>query len=178
MGNNPSRFEEANRPVERVSWNDCVRFCNKLSKESGLKIELPTEAQWEYACRARTTSTSSFGSTLNGDKANCNGNQPFGTSKKGEYLGQTTVVKSYSPNAWGLYDMHGNVWEWCSDWYDYYDKSPTSDPKGPESSSEYARVCRGGCWSNGATCCRSAYRYGLEPARSGTGIGFRPLSVP
>ncbi|MDO4571544.1 MAG: formylglycine-generating enzyme family protein, partial [Planctomycetia bacterium] len=178
MGSNPSNWKGANLPVECVSWHDCVKFCEKLSKESGLKIQLPTEAQWEYACRAGTTTAYSFGNSCNGHEVNCNGQYPYGTSQKGPYLGRTSEVGKYPPNAWGLYDMHGNVWEWCSDWYgaDYYDRSPTSDPKGPDSGSR--RVYRGGCWYYNAEYCRSADRGISGPAGSRNGVGFRLLFVP
>ncbi|MDO4575234.1 MAG: formylglycine-generating enzyme family protein [Planctomycetia bacterium] len=115
MGDNPSYFKGSNLPVEKVSWDDCQKFCQKL-RSQGLNVQLPTEAQWEYACRAGTTTPFSFGSTLNGDKANCDGNYPYGASTEGTYLKKTAPVGSYSPNAWGLYDMHGNVYEWCADW--------------------------------------------------------------
>ncbi|MDO4571537.1 MAG: formylglycine-generating enzyme family protein, partial [Planctomycetia bacterium] len=176
MGNNPSRFKGANLPVECVSWHDCVKFCEKISKLSGLKIQLPTEAQWEYACRAGTTTAYSFGNSCNGKEANCDGNYPYGTKKKGPYLQRTTEVGSYPANAWGLYDMHGNVWEWCSDWYGGYVESPTSDPKGPDSGSR--RVRRGGSGADYAECCRSARRSCSAPTRSGDAVGFRLLFVP
>ncbi|MBQ2822638.1 MAG: formylglycine-generating enzyme family protein, partial [Thermoguttaceae bacterium] len=139
----------------------------------GLTVSLPTEAQWEYACRAGTTSAYSFGSSLNGREANCDGNYPYGTSTKGPYLEKTVPVKSYAPNAWGLYDMHGNVWEWCQDWYDedYYTESPTSDPTGPNSGS--FRVRRGGSWYDDAEDCRSAYRRCFVPGFRNNVLGFR-----
>jgi len=107
----PLRGEGSDYPMYYVSWEECRSFCEKLSEKLGLTVSLPTEAQWEYACRAGTTSAYSFGSSLNGQEANCNGNYPCGTSTKGPFLGKTVPVKSYAPNAWGLYDMHGNVWE-------------------------------------------------------------------
>ncbi|MDO4571257.1 MAG: formylglycine-generating enzyme family protein, partial [Planctomycetia bacterium] len=113
MGNNPSKWKGANLPVEQVSWNDCVKFCEKISELSGLKIQLPTEAQWEYACRAGTM----------GAYAGNLGSMAWYDSNSG---GRTHEVKTKQPNAWGLYDMHGNVWEWCSDWYGEYVESPTS----------------------------------------------------
>ncbi|MBQ2821643.1 MAG: formylglycine-generating enzyme family protein, partial [Thermoguttaceae bacterium] len=134
-----------------------------------------TEAQWEYACRAGTTSAYSFGSSLNGREANCNGRYPYGTSTKGPYLEKTVPVKSYAPNAWGLYDMHGNVWEWCQDKYasNYYAASPTSDPCNEDSGSN--RVNRGGSWSNYAQFCRSAYRSRNSPDVRFNCLGFRPV---
>ncbi|MDD3588419.1 MAG: SUMF1/EgtB/PvdO family nonheme iron enzyme, partial [Thermoguttaceae bacterium] len=174
MGNNPSKFKGAKLPVEQVSWTDCQEFITRLNAESSeLQMRLPSEAEWEYACRAGTSSPYSFGGELNGDKANCNGNDPYGTTEKGKYLKQTREVKSYSPNAWGLYDMHGNVWEWCQDWYDkeYYKESPTTDPTGPESGS--SRVYRGGGWGSIAWGCRSACRYGDDPGYRPSFLGFR-----
>ncbi|MDO4568861.1 MAG: SUMF1/EgtB/PvdO family nonheme iron enzyme [Planctomycetia bacterium] len=165
MGNNPSEFKGANLPVECVSWNDCVNFCENISELSGLKIQLPTEAQWEYACRAGTT----------GGYAGKLGSMGWYDSNSGS---RTHEVKTKRPNAWGLYDMHGNVWEWCSDWYgaDYYDRSPTSDPKGPPSGS--SRVNRGGSWGSNAEDCRSANRGSIAPTDSYYNVGFRLLFVP
>ena len=175
MGTDPSLFKGAQNPVESVSWKACDDFCKKLSSKLGLTVSLPTEAQWEYACRAGTTSAYSFGSSLNGREANCDGNYPYGTSTKGPYLEKTVPVKSYAPNTWGLYDMHGNVWEWCQDWYDedYYAESPTSDPTGPSSGS--LRVIRGGSWISRAQFCRSAYRGGNTPGYRRSDLGFRPV---
>ena len=173
MGTDPSHFKGAQNPVECVSWTECDEFCDKLSSKLGLTLSLPTEEQWEYACRAGTTTAYSFGSSLNGQEANCNGNYPCGTSTKGPYLEKTVPVKSYAPNAWGLYDMHGNVMEWCQDWYDsdYYAESPMSDPTGP-SSGPY-RVFRGGSWSDYAQGCRSSCRNGDTLGNGNTGLGFR-----
>ncbi|MDO4568897.1 MAG: formylglycine-generating enzyme family protein [Planctomycetia bacterium] len=183
MGSNPSHFKRSNLPVESVNWLDCTRFCEKISELSGLKIQLPTEAQWEYACRAGTTTAFSFGNTLFGGKANCDGNSPddansLDSTKIIINIKRTTPVGSYSPNAWGLYDMHGNVWEWCSDWYGsgYYATSPTSDPNGPESGSQ--RVFRGGSWGNSAEFCRSALRRCDDPTYSCDHVGFRLIFVP
>ena len=173
MGSNPSRFEGANRPVEYVSWDDCQEFIHKVNVAGQVTASLPTEAQWEYACRAGTTKPFSFGSTLNGDKANCDGNFPYGTSTEGRCREETSEVGSYAPNAWGLCDMHGNVWEWCEDWYDagYYGQSPMADPTGPSSGT--LRVSRGGGWNYYARFCRSAYRYGYEPGNRGSNLGLR-----
>ena len=179
MGSNPSNFKKGYcYPVEYVSWEDAMKFCQKVTDQertAGRLTEkyeytLPTEAQWEYACRAGTTTPFSFGSTLNGDKANCDGNYPYGMGK-GEYLNNTTVVGSYMPNAWGLYDMHGNVWEWCRDWYGDYPTSDVSDPVGPLSGSR--RVLRGGSWYDGAGGCRSANRNFSDPAYRFNFVGFR-----
>jgi formylglycine-generating enzyme required for sulfatase activity len=130
-------------PVVCVSWDDAVAFCGWLSRREGKRYRLPTEAEWEYACRAGTTTPFSFGKTISPDQANYEGSFAPGRGKKGICRAQTTPVGSFPPNAWGLFDMHGNVWEWCQDWYghDYYRDSPREDPQGPESS-EY-RVLRG-----------------------------------
>ena len=163
-------------PMYNVNCEESEEFCRKLSSLSGQSVRLPSEAEWEYACRAGTSSPYSFGGVLNGDKANCHGNYPYGTTIKGKYLEQTSEVKSYSPNAWGLYDMHGNVMEWCNDWYGDYPSGSVTDPTGPEGGSR--RVLRGGCWDSGAKHCRSASRYGGDPGlRSGL-LGFRLALVP
>jgi formylglycine-generating enzyme required for sulfatase activity len=195
-GQDTSRF-----PVENVSWFDAVEYCNKLSErdkrepyyelasvernddgsiksalvmaKAGTGYRLPTEAEWEYACRAGTSTPFHFGTSLNGADANSDGNSPYGTTEKGKYLSRTTTVGSYRANAFGLYDMHGNVWEWCWDWYDteYYGKSPDVDSRGPESGS--LRVYRGGGWNAFAVLCRAAYRGWLSPAGRYDFLGFR-----
>ena len=177
-GNDQVQGKKTRRfPVEQVSWNDAVEFCKKLSAKEGRTYRLPTEAEWEYACRAGTTTLFHFGSTLNGGKANVDGNFPYGTEEKGPYLKRTTTVGSYSLNAFGLYDMHGNVWEWCQDWYgkDYYDKSPTTDPTGPSSGS--SRVLRGGSWGNHPSLARSANRARRTPFFRNINYGFRVVRV-
>ena len=160
MGSNPSQFNGGDRPVERVAWEgntneaNCLDFIRKINESGDVKVALPTEAQWEYACRAGTTTPFSFGSTLNGDLANCNGRHPYGMTA-GHYREQTSPVGSYAPNAWGLHDMHGNVLEWCADRYGDYTGDST-DPTGPTSGDD--RVLRGGGWCYSAEFCRSAYR--------------------
>ena len=188
MGTNPSWFSKtgfgsstvngmntSKFPVERVSWDDAAEFCQKLSAKDGVTYRLPTEAEWEYAARAGTTTPFHFGSTLNGDKANVNGNYPYGTTTKGAYLKRTTTVGSYPKNAFGLFDMHGNVWEWCEDVYDesLYGKrsGTTTDPK-VTSGSEY-RVLRGGSWYFNSWNSRSAVRFGFTPDDRVDDFGFR-----
>ena len=176
MGKNPSDFQGDNLPVETVSYKDALEFCQKLSdlpaeKAAGRKYRLPTEAEWEYCCRAGTSTPYHFGQELNGTQANCNGNFPYGTTEKGPNLRKTSPVGSYPPNAWGLYDMHGNVWEWCQDRYDSYPKQSVTDPRGPEVGSDC--VLRGGCWISVAAICRSAYRSGYDPSIRDFRNGFR-----
>jgi formylglycine-generating enzyme required for sulfatase activity len=140
---------------------------------------LPTEAEWEYACRAGTKSHFNFGSVLNGDKANVDGNYPFGTTTKGTYLERTTRVGSYGENAFGLFDMHGNVWEWCEDVFDeqaYASRGGTTINPLVMSGSEY-RVLRGGSWVNGPWFSRSANRSWLTPVTRYVLTGFRVVSV-
>ena len=175
-GNNPSHFKGNSKlPVEMVSWEDCqesIRKFNALNMApAGYRFSLPTEAQWEYACRAGTTTPFHFGSVLNGDKANCRGNYPYGTSTNGPYVEKTTVTGSYPANAWGLYDMHGNVWEWCWDWYGEYPNGNVTDPVGPPTGS--GRVLRGGSWCDDARYCRSAYRGSNGPSGRGDAAGLR-----
>ncbi len=173
MKTNPSRFRGARRPVETVSWEDATKFCQELTKRlpKGLRATLPTEAQWEYACRAGTTTPYSFGTALNGDKANCNGNYPFGTWKKGKNREETTPVKDYRKNPWGLYDMHGNVWEWTQDRV-----LDSIDDEADEADRAVSHMIRGGGWKGGAGLCRSARR---QAGWSGPDddLGFRFLLI-
>ena len=191
MGTNPSAFsrggsssgkvsgQDTSRfPVENVSWEDAMEFCRKLSslpeeRATGRVYRLPTEAEWEYACRAGTITPFHFGAQLNGRDANCDGNYPYGTTTKGTYLECPTTVGSYGANGFGLCNMHGNVWEWCSDWYDSacYANSPIDDPTGPTAGSD--RVARDGGWSIYAGLCRSASRGGYTPDDRGNDLGFR-----
>ncbi|MBE6426521.1 MAG: hypothetical protein E7029_11170 [Planctomycetaceae bacterium] len=158
MRGNPSRFPGEQNPVECVSWDDCQEFCRVLSSKISGKVDLPTEAQWEYACRAGTT----------GDYAGELGKMAWYYDANSR---STHPVRQKQPNAWGLYDMHGNVWEWCEDRFGPYSPSPTSDPTGPDSGS--SRVYRGGSWGNNAEYCRSAYRYYYEPGSRNGYLGFR-----
>ena len=178
MGNNPSNFKGDNRPVERVSWDDCQEFIRKLNRQEGTdKYRLPTEAEWEYACRAGTTTPFYTGNCISTDQANYDGNYPMPRCSKGNYRKKTIEAASFSPNAWGLYDMHGNVWEWCQDWFGDYPSSHVTDPKGPSSGS--GRVHRGGSWYNDARHCRSANRSPLLARLQGRGyLGFRLARTP
>ena len=173
MGADPSHFKGKDRPVETVSWNDAAEFCRKLSEKTGKTVGLPTEAEWEYACRAGTTTPFHTGETISTDQANYDGNSTYGSGGKGVYRQKTTAVGSFTPNAWGLYDMHGNVGEWCADWYDedYYESSPADDPRGPENG--HSRVLRGGAWLSMPLYCRSAIRPWFFPVEREAYWGFR-----
>jgi formylglycine-generating enzyme required for sulfatase activity len=165
---NPSRFKGYNLPVEQVSWNDAVEFCARLSRHTGRAYRLPTEAEWEYACRAGTTTPFHFCETLNTDIANYNGNSTYGDGQKGQYRQKTTPVGSLdAANAWGLLDMHGNVWEWCEDdWHSSYDDAPTdgnawldSEISTENVDENRTKVLRGGSWDDIPRDCRSAARF-------------------
>jgi len=169
MGANPSHFTgDPNRPVENVSWDDVQEFIRRLNaREGGVTYRLPTEAEWEYAARAGTTTLWSFG-----DKASHIGRYAWCAIDTG---GQTHPVGQLQPNPWGLYDMHGNVWEWVQDWYGPYGSGPAVDPARPPSGS--ARVNRGGSWRNNARYCRSAKRDDDAPGKRLISLGFRLLKV-
>ena len=176
MSENPSHFKGGNLPVEQVSWVDAVRFINKLNDRLGALFALPTEAQWEYACRAGTTTPFSFGETISSEKVNFDGSRPYDNGQTSEDRQKTVEVASLPANDWGLYEMHGNVLEWCTDWFDIYDVSQDIgiDPIGPETG-EY-RVLRGGSWRYVGRLCRSAVRdHGLPDVRLNY-LGFRLVS--
>jgi formylglycine-generating enzyme required for sulfatase activity len=173
MGSVPSNWNDADRPVENVSWEDAVKFCKKLSalaeeRVAGREYRLPTEAEWEHACRAGSTTKYCFGD---------------GESQLRDYGwfdgnsgSQTHPVGQKKANAWGLFDMHGNVWEWCSDWHGDYGKNVVTDPQGPSGGS--GRVVRGGCWVSTAGYCRSADRGGYDPSYRINYLGFRLALSP
>ena len=175
MGANPSKFQGSQNPVEMVSWDDAVEFCQKLSelpqeKVAGHVYRLPTEAEWEFACRAETATKFSFGDDES-QLGECAWFQDNSGSK-------THPVGKKKPNAWGLYDMHGNGWEWCQDWYGYgeYASVAVTDPTGASTGSN--RVFRGGCWNNPAGYCRSSNRCRAYPSLRDYYRGFRVAMVP
>ena len=172
MGNNPSVFKgEKNLPVENVSWDDCQEFIKKLREKDKKLYRLPSEAEWEYSCRAGTTTPFHFGQTISTDQANYNGNFAYGDGKKGLYREKTTPVGSFPANAWGLHDMHGNVSQWCQDIYGDYPQKDVVDPQGAEKGQ--LRVLRGGSWDHSPQFCRSACRYGSGPGTRFSSCGLR-----
>ncbi len=182
MGSNPSFFKECGEecPVERVSWYDVSRFLEVLNKRGEGRYRLPTEAEWEYACRAGSQSAFSWGDEPDCSKGMFNNNPRRGVAKclsqvlaRGLKPGSPAPVRSYPPNSWGLYDMHGNLWEWCQDWYGPYPKGEQRDPKGPQEG--VYKVRRGGSWFKYATFGRSANRNWAHPGSRYSTTGFRVL---
>jgi formylglycine-generating enzyme required for sulfatase activity len=193
MRSNPSHFCRSGRgkelcadidpqtlPVERVTWGNAVVFCRKVAewpeeKRLGHKYRLPTEAEWEYACRGDSLQPFHLGLSLSSTLANFDGNYPYSGAPRGPFLKRTSPVGSYPPSPQGLFDLHGNVWEWCADWYGehYYAESPAENPPGPATGDR--RVVRGGCWSSPGNNCRTAYRGKLEPGDHLYRVGFRVL---
>jgi len=161
MGENPSYFKGGSLPVERVSWNSAIEFCERLSQFTGSSYRLPSEAEWEYACRARTTTPYYFGNVLSTADANFNSNS-------------TVKVGTYPPNSFGLYDMHGNVWEWCLDvWHDNYKGAPSDGSSWMKEGDNNYLIIRGGSWLSSPRVCRSAFRYFYSPDSRDLDIGFR-----
>jgi formylglycine-generating enzyme required for sulfatase activity len=165
--NGAKRFNGDQRPVVNVSWYDAMEFCRRLSQRTGRCYTLPSEAQWEYACRAGTTTPFHFGETISPELANYDGNFTYSEGKKGEYRRQTTDVATFPANAWGLCDMHGNVCEWCLDhWHGSYKGAPSE------------RSLRGGSWYSHPVNCRSAYRGRNRPVGHLHNVGFRVCCLP
>ncbi|NEO86189.1 MAG: formylglycine-generating enzyme family protein [Spirulina sp. SIO3F2] len=185
---NPSNFEGDNRPVEQVSWDDATEFCQRLSNRTGRLYRLPSEAEWEYACRAGTETPFHFGETITTDLANYRGTDwkelnesgSYGDGPKGEYREETTEVGQFPANAWGLHDMHGNVWEWCEDdWHGSYNGAPDDGGAWVEADrSETNRVLRGGSGFNIPGFCRSAVRSSSTRGDFDGPVGFRVVCDP
>jgi hypothetical protein len=176
MGQNPSHFTESGDqcPVEQVSWDDVQEFLSRSQKllPEGCEAVLPTEAEWEYACRAGTITPFSFGDQIDPTIVNYDGNYPYAGGAEGEYRDKTVPVKSLPPNPWGLYEMHGNVYEWCADHLGAYSAEPQIDPRGPDKLGAQ-RAIRGGSWYDLVGRARSAYRSALEPGYCSSELGFR-----
>jgi formylglycine-generating enzyme required for sulfatase activity len=184
MGMKPSRFsptgDERDKvsglntdefPAENVNWDEAMDFCRIVSmlpavRDKGWVVDLPTEAEWEYACRAGTETAFHFGNSISSRQANFSGNKPYGDAGKGPFLERTSKVGSYEANAWGLYDMHGNVLQWCKD---KYEKNYQNAAKKDSSD----RVARGGFWLLEGKDCRAARRLSVDPGSRGSGLGFR-----
>lgn len=173
MGENPSQFKGESRPVEQVSWEGAQGFIGKMNDmKPELKLQLPTEAQWEYACRAGSTTPFCWGEQINSELVNFNGeSSSLNNGKKGEYRERTVDVESFYQNDWGLWQTHGNVYEWCQDWFGDYPNGSITDPQGPETGS--LRVLRGGSWMDIEESCRSAFRGNGEPNEHFEVVGFR-----
>ena len=172
MGNNPSHFKgEKNLPVENVTWDECQEFAKHLREKDKKPYRLPTEAEWEYSCRAGTTTPFHFGETISTDQANYDGNHTYANGKEGVYRKKSTPVGNFPANAFGLYDMHGNVWQWCQDRYGDYPQNDVVDPQGPVAG-QY-RVLRAGSWYNYPSACRSACRLSYDPGIRRSYFGFR-----
>ena len=179
LTSDPSNFKGGNRPVERVSWTEAQEFCARLSARTRRTYRLPTEAEWEYACRAGTTTPFHFGETLSDELANYSATETFGRGIPGEYRAETTDVTSFPPNAFGLHDMHGNVWEWCEDdWHDNYDSAPKDGSAWLDKNINKDKLLRGGSWNYFPRLCRSAYRYNGSREDRGDYVGFRVCCVP
>ncbi|WP_265266798.1 formylglycine-generating enzyme family protein [Spirulina subsalsa] len=191
----PAHFKDKNNPVEQVTWEDCIKFCLRLSEATGKLYRLPSEAEWEYACRAGTTTPFHFSPTLSPQVANYDGNYTYGKGKKGEYRKKTIPVGSLNaPNPWGLHDMHGNVYEWClDDWHGSYEGAPTDGRawidndnhsqidrgwlKGLlNNKSTQEKLLRGGSWYSDPKYCRSAYRAYDARGSKFDCIGFRVVA--
>ncbi|MFN6483558.1 MULTISPECIES: caspase, EACC1-associated type [unclassified Nostoc] len=170
----PSNFKGANRPVEQVSWDNAIEFCARLSKKTGKTYRLPTEAEWEYACRAGTTTPFYFGETISTDLANYNGNYAYSFGLKGEYREQTTEVGNFPANPFGLLDMHGTLWEWCQDeWHKNYEGATSDGSVWITENNNYIRVLRGGSWFSSVWKCRSGARDRNARDSMSYYVGFR-----
>jgi formylglycine-generating enzyme required for sulfatase activity len=175
---NPAYFKGLNRPVESVSWYDAVEFCRRLSQATGKDYRLPSEAEWEYACRAATMTPFYCGETITTDLANYDGNYTYGAGVKGEYRQTTTDVGSFPANPFGLYDMCGNVWEWCADaWHKNYDGAPTDGSAWLEGGDGSYSLLRGGSWCEFPLLCRSAFRLDIRRDFYDYNFGFRVVCV-
>ncbi len=172
MGDNPSEFNGAERPVENINWQNAQALIDKMNAmKPALKLCLPSEAQWEYACRAESVSAFCWGEQIDSTLVNFNGDSPYNNGPKSEFREQIVTVKDLLCNDWGLHQMHGNVWEWSQDWFADYPVPSVVDPEGPNTG-DY-RVLRGGSWISNGRDCRSAYRIHCAPTERSRSTGFR-----
>ena len=179
LRSDPSYFKGSDRPVERISGYDAEEFCGRLAQHTGRPYRLPSEAEWEYACRAGTKTPFSFGETITTELGNYDGNYTYGDGPKGKRRGGTTPVGQFPANAYGLLDMHGNVREWCADhWHDSYEGAPRNGDAWLSDLDDAKRVIRGGSWSGHPWGCRSAARYLFNPGHRHVNIGFRVVCSP
>ena len=183
--NEAERFLGERRPVVNVSWHDAMAFCQRLRLRTGKNYTLPSEAQWEYACRAGTTTPFHWGATINTNLANYDGSEVYGDGEKGKHRQQTVDIASFPANPWGLHDMHGNVWEWCADqWHNNYEGAPEDgrawiDNEANENKNNMnIRLLRGGSWIDGPRICRSACRNFIPPGLRYFNFGFRVCCLP
>ena len=184
MGATAGSGLSADYPIESVSWDEANQFCSKLSQQTGDLYTLPSEAQWEYACRAGTTTPFHFGETIDAELANYDANNLYGRGRKGKPKNKTTVVGTFPANDFGLYDMHGNLWEWCADdWHSNYEEAPidgtiwnASNDSGSDPDSDTRKVLLGGSWLNDPRMCRSVFRFNHAAGARNLYIGFRVVS--
>lgn len=170
----PAQFKGADRPVESISWDEAIEFCHRLTQLTGKPYRLPTEAEWEYSCRAGTSTPFHYGETITADLANYNGNCTYESEPMGVFREETVAVGSFPPNAFGLYDFHGNVWEWCADyWHENYQQAPTDGTAWIAGGNDRLRVLRGGSWDYDPRSCRSAARDRVIPEDRNASLGFR-----
>ena len=173
---NPSQFPYDELPVDSVTWDEAVAFCQRLSEMDGRSYRLPTEAEWEYACRAGSDTPFWWGHTIHPGQANYDGRCAYNGGKLGKFRSRTSPVDRFAPNPWGLHDMHGNLWQWCSDWFGKYDTDKNTDPRGALRGTH--RVVRGGSWQHTPRRARAAARGQEEPATRSQTIGFRIVCEP
>ncbi len=175
----PSHFKGDERPVESVTWHECVEFYKRLSKLTGREYRLPSEAEWEYAIRAGTTTPFYFGETITTNLANYNGNYVFASEPKSQYREKTTPVGQFPPNTFGLYDLHGNVWEWCADdWHSNYNGAPNDGSAWISNDDNTTKIIRGGSWNFNPAYCRCANRNGDFPRDGLNLVGVRVVCAP
>jgi formylglycine-generating enzyme required for sulfatase activity len=181
LNSNPSDFQGDNLPVEHITWFEAIEFCERLQLQTGKPYRLPSEAEWEYACRAGTETPFHFGETISPQLASYDGSKRYRSAPKGRSSKQTSAVGAYNAaNTFGLEDMHGNVWEWCADhWYDDYTNAPADGSIRITDHRTFPKVIRGGSWMHEPAICRAAYRNGIPPTNKVLTIGFRvAVSLP